>query len=133
MKDLDRSVKFFTKVGFTFDPEFTDKNATCMIIGKDIYAMLLVEKFFKTFTKKRMVNATKNIEVMNALSVASRKEVDEVMSRALKAGGTEPRPPEDHGWMYGRDFTDPDGHVWEVFHMDLDAMRKAQRSMVKMK
>ena len=118
VKNLDKSIEFFTKVGFKFNPQFTDKNATCMIIGENIFAMLLVEDFFKTFIKKPISDAKKSTEVLLALSVDSRKEADEIAIKAIKAGGTEPRPAQDYGWMYGRSFQDLDGHIWEVFYMD---------------
>ena len=124
VKDLDKTVNFFTKLGFTFNPQFTDKNATCMIVGKNIFVMLLVENFFRTFIKKKLCDATKSTEVLLALAVESREKVDEMMKRALKAGGTEPREPQDHGWMYGRSFEDLNGHIWEVFWMDPTGMGK---------
>lgn len=119
VKDLNRSVEFFTKLGFSFNAQFTDKNATCMIIGENIFAMLLVEKFFQTFTKKEIVSADKTTEVINAMAVESREAVDEMAQKAVEAGGIEYRPAEDHGWMYGRAFADLDGHQWEVFYQDL--------------
>lgn len=122
VRDLNETVEFFTKLGFRFNPQFTDENATCMIIGENIFAMLLVEKFFKTFTQKEIADAKKSTEVMLALSVGGRKEVDEMVSNALKAGGKEPRQAQDHGWMYARAFEDVDGHIWEVFHMDESKM-----------
>jgi hypothetical protein len=128
VKNLGKTIAFFTKLGFTFNPHFTDKKAACMIIGKNIFAMLLVEKFFKMFTKKKIANTKKTTEVLLALSVESRKKVDELMRKAIKAGGKEPRKPEDHGWMYGRDFEDLDGHIWEVFTMDMRKMPKEMKS-----
>lgn len=127
VRDLNETVEFFTKLGFTFNPQFTDENATCMIIGENIFAMLLVEKFFKTFTQKEIADAKKSTEVMLALSVGGRKEVDEMVSNALKAGGKEPRQAQDHGWMYARAFEDIDGHIWEVFHMDESKMPEEMR------
>ncbi|CAG9621135.1 VOC family protein [Sutcliffiella rhizosphaerae] len=118
VKDLKSSMEFFGNVGFTFNPQFTDDNATCMIIGENIYAMLLVEDYFKTFTKKEISDATKSTEAIIALSAGSRKEVDEIVHRALKAGGTPSNEPIDHGFMYGWSFQDPDGHLWEVFYME---------------
>ena len=122
VKDLNKTIEFFTKLGFKFNPQFTDENATCMIIGENIFAMLLVEKFFKTFTKKEICNARKSTEVILALAVESRKEVNEMVAKAIKAGGKEPREPQDHGWMYGRSFEDINGHIWEVFYMNIGAM-----------
>ncbi len=88
--------------------------------------MLLVEKFFKTFIKKEICDAKKSTEVLLGLSAESRKEVDVMMDKAIKAGGTEPRKPQDHGWMYGRSFEDLDGHIWEIFYMDESARKKDQ-------
>jgi len=124
IKDLNKTVEFFTKLGFTFNPQFTDENATCMIVGKDIFVMLLVEKFFKTFTKKEISDTTKNTEAIVALSAQSREEVDQMMEKVLDAGGREARDPQDHGWMYGRSFEDINGHLWEIFYMDESAMKK---------
>ncbi len=122
VKDLDRSVSFFTKVGFTFNPDFTDEKATCMIIGENIFAMLLTEKYFSTFTKKPVADAMAVTEVINAFSLGSRKEVDDIVEKAVAAGGKQYKEAEDHGWMYGRNFEDPDGHQWEFFFMDMSAM-----------
>ena len=124
VKDLNKTVEFFTKLGFTFNPQFTDENATCMIVGKDIFVMLLVEKFFKTFTKKEISDTTKNTEAIVALSAQSREEVDQMMEKVINAGGREARDPQDHGWMYGRSFEDNNGHLWEIFYMDESAMKK---------
>ena len=124
VKDLNKTVEFFTKLGFTFNPQFTDENATCMIVGKDVFVMLLVEKFFKTFTKKEISDTTKHTEAIVALSAQSREEVDQMMEKVLGAGGREARDPQDHGWMYGRSFEDINGHLWEIFYMDESAMKK---------
>jgi predicted lactoylglutathione lyase len=124
VKDLNKSVDFFTKLGFNFNPQFTDENATCMIIGEDIFVMLLVEKFFKSFTKKEICDTSKNTEAILALSVESKEKVDQMMGKALEAGGSEPREKQDHGWMYGRSFEDVDGHLWEVFFMEESAIQK---------
>jgi predicted lactoylglutathione lyase len=118
VKDLNSSVEFFTKLGFTFNPQFTDENATCMIVGENNFVMLLVEKFFKTFTKKEIADATKTTEAIIAISMDSRERVDEIGDKALAAGGTESNETQDHGLMYTRSFQDLDGHIWEIFHMD---------------
>jgi predicted lactoylglutathione lyase len=117
VRDLDRSVKFFTALGFEFNPQFTDENATCMIIGSDCYAMLLVEKYFSTFTSKPIVDANGHVEVINAIGVDSREQVDTMADKALASGGSAFADPKDYGFMYQRSFQDPDGHLWEVFHM----------------
>jgi uncharacterized protein len=127
VKDLNRTVEFFTKLGFAFNPQFTDENATCMIIGEDIYVMLLVERFFKTFTKKEICDVAKDAEVIVALSAESREKVDQMMKRVLEAGGKESRDPQDHGWMYGRSFQDIDGHLWEIIYMNETALQKESK------
>ena len=125
VKDLDRSIEFFGKLGYTFDPRFTDENATCMRIAEDIYAMLLVEDYFQTFTDRKIVDAHQGVEAIIALSCDSRDEVDDHVRRAREAGGTIPREPQDHGFMYQHGFQDPDGHLWEVFYMDMSAVPDA--------
>ena len=116
--DLQKSVGFFTKLGFTFDPKFTDENATCMIVGENIFVMLLVESFFKTFTDKEICDARKCTEVLVCLSSESRGKVDDLVSKAVAAGGTAPRKPQDHGFMYQHGFEDLDGHIWELIYME---------------
>src|SRR6266540_3901431 len=123
VKDLNRAIEFFTKLGFTFNPQFTDENATCMIVGEDIFVMLLVEKF-KTFTRKEICNTTKDTEVIVALSTESREKVDQIINKVIEAGGKESREPQDYGWMYGRGFQDIDGHLWEIIYMDQSAVKK---------
>jgi predicted lactoylglutathione lyase len=118
VKDLNRSVEFFTKLGYTFNPQFTNEDATCMIVGENIFVMLLVEKFFQTFIDKPISDAKKSTEVLMGLSCASRAEVDEMVRKAVAAGGTSPRKPVDHGFMYGHGYEDLDGHIWEVFYME---------------
>ena len=124
VKDLDKTKAFFAALGYTFNPQFTNENAASMVISEDIYAMLLVEKFFKTFIKKRIVNAHKSTEVLIALSADSRAAVDDLVNKALAAGGSEPRAAQDHGFMYTRAFEDLDGHIWEIFWMDPSAIQE---------
>lgn len=124
VKDLKRSVDFFTKVGFTFNPQFTNDNATSMIIGENIFAMLLVEDYFRTFTNKPIADAKNSTEVINAFSMNSRQEVDDIITKAIEAGGKQYKDNQDYGWMYGRNFEDLDGHQWEFFYMDESAMPK---------
>ncbi|WP_254411473.1 VOC family protein [Dyadobacter diqingensis] len=123
VKDLDKSVAFFTKLGFSFNAQFTNENATCMVISEDIFVMLLIEPFFKNFTKKEIADATKTTEAIICLSAESRTEVDEMVSRALAAGGAAPNDKQDHGYMYGHGFEDIDGHLWEVMWMDPAAVQ----------
>lgn len=125
VKNLDKSIEFFTQLGFTFNPKFTDENATCMIIGENIFAMLLVEPFFKSFTKKQTCNTADCNEVILAIELENREKVDTMLGQAIAAGSTEPNPAQDHGWMYSRSFKDPDGHLWEAFYMDESAMPQA--------
>ncbi|MDQ2183638.1 VOC family protein [Alcaligenaceae bacterium A4P071] len=120
--DLPRSQAFFRALGFTFNPQFTNAQAACMVIGEHIYAMLLVEAFFAGFTDKPIADATKTSEVLVCLSCESRAEVDDLVARAVAAGGTSPRAPQDHGFMYGHGFQDPDGHIWELMFMDMSAV-----------
>ncbi|MGP4021549.1 VOC family protein [Saccharopolyspora sp. 5N708] len=121
VKDLDKSVDFFTALGFSFNQEFTDENATCMVISDDAYAMLHVESFFSQFTKKELVDATKATEVLVALGLESRAQVDEMAEKAFAAGAQPANEPMDEGPMYGKSFQDLDGHIWELIHMDLSA------------
>ncbi len=124
IKDLNRSVEFFTKLGYTFNSQFTDENATCMIISDDIFAMLLVEPFFQTFTKKQIADAKKTTEVIICLSANSRAEVDEMISKAVAAGATIYKDPQDHGFMYEQSYEDLDGHLWEIIWMDPAAINR---------
>ena len=126
-KDLNKTIEFFTKLGFKFNPQFTDENATCMIVGEDIFVMLLVEKFFKTFTKKEICDTSKNTEVIVALSVEGREKVDQMINKAIEAGGRESREPQDHGWMYGRSFEDINGHIWEIIYMDESTLKNDEK------
>lgn len=118
VKDLDKSVEFFTGLGFSFNPAFTDENATCMIINDDAFVMLLVEGFFKTFTSKAIADARTTTEAIMAFSVDSREAVDEMVRKALTSGGTPSQEAQDYGFMYSHSFQDPDGHLWEVMWMD---------------
>jgi predicted lactoylglutathione lyase len=118
VKNLDNTIEFFTKLGFSFNQKFTSETATCMIIEENIYAMLLVESYFKTFIKKEIADAKKVTEVLLALSFNSIEEVDEFMQKGIQAGGVEAREKQELGFMYSRALEDLDGHTWEVFWMD---------------
>ena len=123
VRDLKKTMDFFSKLGFTFNPVFTDENAACLVISDDIYAMLLVEKFFQDFIPGREICDTrKSTEALVALTAESRGQVDELVKKAVAAGGSEYRQAQDYGWMYGRAFQDINGHIWEIFHANLDAM-----------
>ncbi len=122
VKDLDRSVAFFTALGFSFNPQFTDENATCMLVGENIFVMLLVEPYFATFTGKPVSDATRQTEVLVALALESREAVDGMVEKVVAAGGTVTQPARDLGFMYQQSFADLDGHQWEPFHMNPDAL-----------
>lgn len=117
VRDLDRSVAFFTGLGFRFNPEFTDSNATSMIVSDDIYVMLLVEPFFKTFIDKPLCDARAATEAIVCLSLDSREAVDAMVAAAVKGGARLLREAQDHGFMYAHGFEDLDGHLWELVHM----------------
>ncbi len=121
VQDLDRARTFFSEIGFTINEQFSDDNAACVVIEENITVMLLVESFFKTFTKKDLTDTAQSTETIIALSADSREGVDELADRALAAGGKPSNEPTDHGFMYGRSFQDPDGHQWEVMWMDASA------------
>ena len=120
VKNLNNSVEFFTQLGFTFSPQFTDETATCMIVAEDIYVMLLTEEKFKTFIPKKLCDATKSTEVVVCLSCESRAEVDEMVHKAIAAGGTTYNDAQDYGFMYGHGFQDLDGHIWELIFIEPD-------------
>ncbi len=119
VKNLEKTKNFFTKLGYSFDPKFSDKNAICLVINEHIYAMLLLPHFLQKFIKKKeVIDSKKSTETILALSVESREKVDEMMEKVIGAGGREYKEPEDLGFMYGRSFEDLDGHLWEFFYMD---------------
>lgn len=122
--DLNKSVEFFTSVGYSFNPQFTDENATAMIVSEEIYVMLLTESYFKGFTKKEIADTSKVNEVIVCLSAESREAVDEVVNKAVDAGAST-IDKQEHGFMYGWGFLDPDGHRWEYAWMDMSAMSEA--------
>lgn len=129
VKDLKKTMEFFGKLGYSFNPMFTDENAACMVITEDIYAMLLVENFFKSFIPDKEISDSKrNAEVLVALTANSRQQVDELIGKAVAAGGSEYRQAQDYGWMYGRAFQDINGHIWEVFHANMDAMPEEMKN-----
>lgn len=116
--NLQRSVEFFTRLGFSFNPKFTDENATCMIVSDEAFVMLLVEPYFKTFTNNALCDTKAHTEALFAVSCESRDEVDELMKNAIAGGGRPAMPAQDHGFMYSLSFYDLDGHHWEIFWMD---------------
>lgn len=126
VKDLDKSVEFFTKLGYTFNPQFTNEKATCMIISDTIYVMLLTIPFFQTFTKKEIADAHQVIECSIALSADSKDAVNEMVNKAEVAGATIPNPATDYGFMYQHSFEDLDGHHWEYVWMDPNGVPEHQ-------
>jgi predicted lactoylglutathione lyase len=122
VKDLTKSVDFFTKLGFQFNAQFSDDKAACLIVNDEAYVMLLAERFYQTFTRKAVIDATTQNEAIIALSAGSRAEVDALVTTALAEGGQRSSDPISDGPMYGWSFQDLDGHLWEVIHMDPSAV-----------
>jgi predicted lactoylglutathione lyase/predicted 3-demethylubiquinone-9 3-methyltransferase (glyoxalase superfamily) len=118
VRDLKKSMEFFSALGFRFNPQFTDDKAACMIISEEAYVMLLMEPFFKGFTERALCDTSTQTEALLALSCRSRAEVDETVKKAIAAGGRHAMQRQDHGFMYGWSFYDLDGHHWEVLWMD---------------
>ncbi|UHS57740.1 VOC family protein [Agrobacterium vaccinii] len=117
VKNIETSKVFFTGLGFSFNPEYSDERTLCMIVEKNIFVMLLQEDRFREFINGDIADATRTKEVLNCLSAGSREEIDKMLATALASGGREWKPVQDHGFMYGGSFQDPDGHVWELVHM----------------
>lgn len=117
VRDLEQSIAFFTALGFRFDPNFTDETAACMIVSDTIFVMLLTHAKFAGFTPHPICDATRSTEVLVCLSADSRQGVDDLVRKAVAAGGGTHQPPQDHGFMYGHGFHDLDGHIWELVHM----------------
>lgn len=124
VNDLKRSQEFFGKLGYAFNPQFTDEKAACMVVSDRIFVMLLTGQYFQTFTPKDVADARTTTEVLVCLNEDSRNAVDAHVDKALKAGATEARPPQDHGFMYGRSYSDLDGHIWEIIWMDEAALNR---------
>ncbi|HEY3180123.1 MAG TPA: VOC family protein [Casimicrobiaceae bacterium] len=124
VKNLAKSMEFFKRLGYGFNAQFTDETAACMVVSDDIYVMLLTHDKFKSFTPKPIADATKSTEVLVCLSSESRANVDEMIRKAVAAGGTTYKQPEDHGFMYGHGFQDLDGHIWEVIYMEPSAVKQ---------
>lgn len=123
VKDLQKTMNFFSNIGFTFNPRFTDDQAACMVINDHTCAMLITEARFRQFTNKTIIDAKEHVEVLLALSADSREQVDEVVNIAIESGGSRASDPVDHGFMYQASFADPDGHVWEILYMDPAAIQ----------
>lgn len=125
VRDLDKSVEFFGKLGYKFNPDFTDKTATCMIVSKEIFVMLLTQEKFKLFIPNEICDATKSTEVLICLSCESRERVDQIVRTAVAAGGSIYNEPQDHGFMYVHGFQDLDGHIWEIMFMEPSAVKNS--------
>ena len=117
--DLQKAMSFYSGTGFTNNPQFTDDTAACMVLSEEIYVMLLTHAKFKSFIQKEIGDSFKTASVINSISVDSNEEVNAMAEKALKAGGKESSEPKDYGFMQQRSFEDPDGHLWEVFYMDM--------------
>jgi predicted lactoylglutathione lyase len=122
VRDLQRSIDFFETLGFTFNTQFTDATATCMLVGEDAYFMLITTEKFRDFSKRPVGDPRKETNALFAISVNSRAEVDALVNKAVTAGGSHAADSQDHGFMYTWSFYDPDGHHWEVFWMDPKAV-----------
>ena len=119
VKDLEKSKTFFQGLGYSFNPQFSDEKAACMIVSDSIFVQLLKQEYFQTFTKKPVSDAQKSTEVLIALDANSREEVQQIVAKAKELGGTIYAEPADHGWMYQHSFADLDGHQWEFGYMDM--------------
>ncbi len=120
--NVQNAIVFFEALGFSFNVQFTDATATCMLVGEDAYFMLLDKARFAGFSKRPAGDPQKETNALFSLGVNSRAEVDEMVNKALAAGGSHAADPQDHGFMYGWSFYDLDGHHWEVFWMDQSAV-----------
>ena len=123
VRDLPKTMEFFSALGFTFNRQFTDDKAACMVISEKAYVMLLTEPFFRGFTKRELCDTTRATEALLAISCTSRAEVDQLVRKAIDAGGSHAMDPMDHGFMYGWSFYDLDGHHWEVMWMNPSALQ----------
>ena len=121
VEDLQKSRAFFSELGFSFNPKFSNDQGAGMVISENIHAMLLVKPFFQTFTSKTIIDPKEQVEALTCLSCESRAEVDDIVAKAVRAGGKAPRPPQDYGFMYSHGFDDIDGHTWEFVYMDPNA------------
>jgi predicted lactoylglutathione lyase len=131
VRDLKKSTAFFAALGFTYEPQFTDENAACMIVSDEAFVMLLAEPFFKGFTRKQICDTGRQTEALLAISCASRAEVDQIVKKAVSAGGSHAMEPMDHGFMYGWSFYVLDRHHWEVMWMDPAAIQPTNHRTVQ--
>ena len=119
VKDLERSINFYTKMGFTNNPQFSDETAKCMVFSEEIFVMLITHDKFKTFINKPITDVSKTTSALLSISVESLDRVNEISDNAISAGGKEPIEAKDYGFMQQRTIEDPDGHIWEIFYMDM--------------
>jgi predicted lactoylglutathione lyase len=124
VQDLQKSMDFFRQLGFDFNPQFTNEAAACLVLGENIFVMLLTHPHFQNFTKKPISDAHHSTEALICIDAPSREAVDTMVRRAVEAGGSVYAEPQDHGWMYGHSFADPDGHQWEIGYMDEAALQQ---------
>jgi hypothetical protein len=126
VSDLSRSTAFYEAVGATKNPQFSDDTGSCMVFSETIHAMLLTHDKYRQFTSKKIADAKTTSEVLICISAENRDAIDELVTKATAVGGAaDPTPTQDYGFMYGRSFEDPDGHIWEVMWMDMEAATKA--------
>ena len=126
VSDLARSTAFYQAIGAEKNPQFSDGTASCMVFSETIHVMLLTHEKFRQFTPKKIADAKETSEVLICISAESREAVDDTLGKAEAAGGvTDPGPQQDYGFMYGRSFEDPDGHIWEIMWMDVAAAAEA--------
>jgi len=128
VKDMARSQAFFRSLGYEFNPQFTNEQGACLVLGETLFVMLLTEGFMSGFTAKPIIDAKVGTETLICLSCESRAEVDALVAKARAAGAAVPRAPQDHGFMYGHGFEDLDGHIWELVFMDASACAEANAS-----
>ncbi|WGS19587.1 MULTISPECIES: VOC family protein [unclassified Bradyrhizobium] len=127
VSNLAHSTAFYEAIGATKNLQFSDDTASCMMISETIHVMLLTHDKFRQFTPKTISDAKTTSEVLICLSADGRDAVDDILTKAKAAGGSgDPGPKQDYGFMYGRSFEDPDGHIWEIMWMDVEAATKAQ-------
>lgn len=124
VKDLERSSAFYTQMGFTINPDFSDESAKCLVWSEEIFVMIMTHERFKSFATKPLADTKNNLAGLFALSVESLQQVNEIAEKALTGGGTEPKPMQDHGFMQLRTIEDFDGHTWEIFYMDMSKLPK---------
>ena len=127
VQDLQKSQDFYTALGFTNNPQFSDNTGKCMVWSENIFVMLLTHEKFTSFATKPIADTKSNVAALYSLSLDSLDEVNSMVTNGLKAGGTEPSEMKDYGFMQQRTIEDFDGHTWEIFYMDMSKFPKEQR------